>query len=90
MASQLTVKTVERGDSYYHVRFRDPDTFGEIRTPAWANRSARSVVPESKVRMGRNDDDEWLVQSVLVPIDAVTDDDDASRRALQVVTKVSE
>jgi hypothetical protein len=90
MASQLTVKTVERGDRYYHVRFRDPETFAEIRTPARANRTARSVAPESKVRMGRNDDDEWLVQSVLVPIDAVEDDDDASRKALQIVTKVSD
>ena len=91
MASQLTVETVEQGDEYYHVRFRDPDSFEEIRTPDWANNPARSVVPESRVRMGQNDDDdEWLVQSVLVPIDGVDDRDDASRKALEIVTKISD
>jgi hypothetical protein len=89
MASQLTVKTVERRDGYYQVRFRDPDALDGIRTPEGANGAARSVVPGSKVRMGLNDDDEWLVQSVLVPVDGVRDDDDASRRALEVVTRVS-
>jgi hypothetical protein len=89
MASQLTVETVEQGDEYYHVRFRDPDSFEEIRTPDWANNPARSVVPESRVRMGQNDD-EWLVQSVLIPVDGVEDSDDASRRALEIVTKISD
>ena len=89
MASQLTVKTVEEGDEYYHVRFRDPDTFKEIRTPDWANNPARSVVPESTVRMGQNDD-EWLVQSVLIPTDGVDDSEDASRKALEIVTKISD
>lgn len=90
MASQLTVKKIERDGRYYDVRFRDPETFRALRSPASANRTARSVVPESKVRMGQTDDDEWLVQSVLVPIDAVEDDEDASRKALQIVTKVSD
>ncbi|WP_435074421.1 hypothetical protein [Halorubrum sp. HHNYT27] len=90
MASQLTVKTVEQSDDYYHVRFRDPDTFEEVRTPDWANNIAQSVVPESEVRMGQNDDDEWLVQSILVSIDEVKDDDDASRKALEIATKLSD
>lgn len=90
MASQLTVKAVEESDEYYHVRFRDPDTFEEIRTPDWAANPARSVVPESKVRMGKNDDDEWIVQSVLIPTGGVDDGDDASRKALEIVTKITD
>jgi hypothetical protein len=90
MASQLTVKTIERDDEHYHVKFRDPDTFREIRTPNWASNPARAVVPESKVRMGQNDDNEWLVQSVLIPISGVDDTDDASRKALIIVTEIAE
>ena len=89
MVSQLTVESVERDGEYYHARFRDPETFGEIRTPNWAKETAESVVPGSKARMGQNDD-EWLVQSVLVPTDSVEDSDDASRKALEIVTKISD
>lgn len=71
------------------MRFREPDSFEEIRTPDWASTPARAVVPESKVRMGRTDD-EWLVQSVLIPIDDVDGGDDASRKALEIVTKISD
>jgi hypothetical protein len=72
------------------VRFRDPDTFEEIRTPDWADDLTRSVVPESTVRMGQSDDDEWLVQSVLARTDGVDDGGDASRTALEIVTGVSD
>ena len=80
---------VEEGDDYYHVRFSDPDEFEEIRTPDWANDPAGSVVSGSEVRMGRDDDD-WLVQSVLIPLDSVEDSDDASRRALEIGSKITD
>ena len=80
---------VEEGDDYYHVRFSDPDEFEEIRTPDWANDPAGSVVSGSEVRMGRDDDD-WLVQSVLIPLDSVEDSDDASRRALEIASKIAD
>ena len=61
-------KLVELEGEYYHVRFRDPEEFSEIRTPAWAERAAGDVSPGSKVRTGhRTGSDEWGVQSVLIP-----------------------
>ena len=33
MANGKQVEEVEEGDDYYHVRFRDPDQFSDIRTP---------------------------------------------------------
>lgn len=80
---------VEEGDDYYHVRFSDPDEFEEIRTPDWANDPAGSVVSGSEVRMGQDDDD-WIVQSVLIPLDAVESEDDASRRALEIASKIAD
>jgi hypothetical protein len=62
-----SVKGVELEGDYYHVRFRDPGDFSEIRTPEWATTAARDVSEGSKVRMGhRTDSDSWAVQSVLV------------------------
>ena len=62
-----SVKGVELEGDYYHVRFRDPGDFSEIRTPEWATTAARDVSEGSKVRMGhRKDSDSWADQSVLV------------------------
>jgi len=36
------------------------------------------------------DNDEWLVQSVLIPIDGVGDSDDASRKAMEIVTRLTD
>ena len=90
MASQLTVETVERDEDHYHVRFRDTDEFDELETPEWASELAEAEVPGSEVRMGQDETDEWLVQRVSVPISLVDSEDDASRKALEVVTVVSE
>jgi hypothetical protein len=65
VTDEPNVETVEPGDDYYHVRFRDPDGFDDIRTPDWAQNAAESVSEGAEVRMG-NRDDEWEVQSVLV------------------------
>ena len=67
MAETPDVQTVEAGDDYYHVRFRDPDRFSEIRTPDWAEEAAESVSRGAEVRTGdREGDEDWAVQSVLV------------------------
>jgi hypothetical protein len=36
VADSPSIETVEGGDDYYHVRYRDPDGFHGIRTPDWA------------------------------------------------------
>ena len=90
MTSQLTVKAVDRYEDHYHVRFRDADEFGELETPDWATELAESDVPGSEVRMGRDDTDEWRIQSVRVPVGAVDGKDGASRKALTVATLVND
>ncbi|PSQ26094.1 hypothetical protein BRD03_11165 [Halobacteriales archaeon QS_9_68_17] len=49
MADTPSTETVEEGDDYYHVRYRDPDEFDGIRTPDWAEEadavSEGSAVP---------------------------------------------
>ncbi|WP_121821815.1 hypothetical protein [Halostella salina] len=67
MANEPSVQTVEEGDDYYHVRFRDPDEFDEIRTPDWADEASDSVSEGSEVRTGKESgSDDWAVQSVLI------------------------
>jgi len=34
---------VDQSENYYHVRYRDPDDFDEIRTPDWAENVANSL-----------------------------------------------
>lgn len=89
MVSQLTVEAVTQGDEYHHVVFREPDSVGEIRTPDWAKKPAGAVVAGSEVRMGRYEG-EWLVQSVLVPIDGVDDEEDAAQKATSIASKISD
>ena len=90
MAQHDSVETVEEGDDYYHVRFRDPDEFDEIRTPDWASDPAESVVEGGEVRTGHESDgeDDWGVQSVLVPLDAASDGDEAAEKARQIVEMI--
>ena len=60
-------KGVAREGDFYHVRYRDPGRFEEIRTPAYATTIAESVSKGSRVRMGRlPESGNWKVQSVLV------------------------
>jgi hypothetical protein len=82
-----TIDTVETGDDFIHVRYRDPDDFDEIRTPDWAADAAQSVVEGAEVRTGdRKGDEDWLVQSVLVPKDV--GQDEARDHADQIVEKI--
>ena len=89
MAGYTPVETVEEGDDYYHVRYRNPDAFDEIRTPDWARNPAESVCEGSEVRTGHESgEDDWEVQSVLIPVDAVADDDEAAEKAVGIVEKI--
>ena len=68
MSRVPTPKSVELEEEYYHVRFRDPGAFTDIRTPEWATKAAEDVSKGSKVRTGkRKGSDEWVVQSILIP-----------------------
>lgn len=88
MADAPAVQTVDRSDDYYHVRFRDPDAFSEIRTPDWAENAASSVAEGSEVRTGKlSDGDDWAIESVLVPVDG-TDEDGAVETAKRIVEKI--
>ena len=69
---------MDQSENYYHVRYRDPDDFDEIRTPDWAETVANSVVEDGEVRSGdEHGNENWIVQSVLVPVDAVVDEAEA-------------
>ncbi len=85
----ITPETVEQGEDYYHVRYRDPDQFDEIRTPDWAEKPAGSVVEGAEVRTGdEHGNENWTVQSVLVPVDRVTDQDEATTQADRILEKL--
>ena len=89
MAESATINDVEMGEDYYHVRYRNPDDFDEIRTPDWAENPAGSVAEGAEVRTGDVEGDEdWVVQSVLVPVDAVSDGSGARDAADQIVEKI--
>jgi hypothetical protein len=83
------IDAVEASENYYHVRYRDPDGFEQIRTPDWAADAAGSVVAGAEVRTGdERGDDDWVVQSVLVPRDAVAGESEAREAAQRVVEKI--
>lgn len=87
MGETPDIESVETDEDYVHVRFRDPDQFDEIRTPDWAEEPAGSIAEGSEVRTGKEeDDDDWLVQSVLIP--AAHDEDDARDEAKRIVEKI--
>lgn len=78
---------VETEDDYIHVRYRDPDQFGQIRTPDWAEEPAHSMSEGSEVRMGKEEDeDEWKVESVLLK--KSVGEDKAEEEASEIVKKI--
>lgn len=84
-----SVKGVELEGEYYHVRFRDPNDFAEIRTPEWATNTARDVSEGATVRMGhRPDSDSWAVQSVLIV--KTVGETKAREQAEKVIRKIEE
>jgi hypothetical protein len=88
MARPKQAESIDEGEQYYHVRYRDPDDFSSIRTPDWAESPAGSVVEDGEVRMGDEaGNDDWEVQSVLVPVDG-RDEAEAERLADEIVEKI--
>jgi hypothetical protein len=86
----VSSQSVEKGDEFYHVRYRDPDEFDTIRTPDWAARVGESVSSGSEVRMGQErESDEWEVQSVLIHVDSA-DEDEAEDLADEIVRKIED
>lgn len=84
-----SIRTVESGEDFIHVQFRDPDSFETIRTPDWASEVANSVSEGAEVRTGRrNDDDEWLVESVLVKKNV--GEEKAREQATKIIEKIEE
>lgn len=89
MSTNETVNAVEEGDDYYHVRYRDPDQFDDIRTPDWAANVAGSVSEGAEVRTGdEHGNEEWTVQSVLIPMGNAGSTDEAAEAAQQIVAKM--
>ena len=89
MAEPGSINGIERGTDYFHVRFRDPDDFVAIRTPDWATNAAQSVLEGSEVRTGDEaGNEDWEIQSVLLPRDAVSDKFDATEIAHTIVEKL--
>lgn len=64
--AQKSIEKVTQEDDYMHVRFRPPSQFETIRTPGYASDAAQDTSKGAKVRMGRTEAGNWLVQSVLL------------------------
>ena len=88
-ASLMTpeIQKMELEDKYYHVRFNDPDMFEIIRTPDWADNVSDSVIEGSEVRMGKTSEDEWMVETVLIPREA--GEKEARQHAERIVEKIN-
>lgn len=82
-------KVTEEGD-FIHVRFRQPGQFTMIRTPAWAANVAESDSKGARVRMGRTDAGNWLVQSVLLRPQAVDGKSEAQSIAARIRKEIEE
>ena len=84
-----SIKSVDESENYYHVRYRDPDDFDEIRTPDWAENIANSVVDGGEVRTGdEHGNENWTVQSVLVPVGTIVDEAEARDTADEILDKM--
>ena len=84
-----SIKSVDESENYYHVRYRDPDDFDEIRTPDWAENIANSVVDGGEVRTGdEHGNENWTVQSVLVPVGTLVDEAEARDTADEILDKM--
>lgn len=87
MVDTPDVELVDSGDEYYHVRFRDPDNYEEIRTPDWAKQPAESVSEGSEVRTGKLEgEDDWEVTSVLIKKEV--GEDKAAEQAREIIEKI--
>lgn len=80
---------VQTTDHYYHVRVRPKEAFTELRTPPEDTEPARAVIGEGcDVREGRLEPDTWLVESVLVPLNAAADGAEAEALTGDLVDRI--
>lgn len=91
MVSIKKVTLEDVGDTpMYHVRWRYPGNFEQIRTPSWAANIADSVSKGAKVRMGKTPAGNWYVQSVLLTKAGVRDKNHAKSLAARIRRKVDD
>ena len=78
----------QKTDHYYLVSIRPREAFIEFRTPLAGDRSIEMDHPGYDVREGRIDSGTWLVQCVLVPLEAAEDAEHAEQLAAEVVRQL--
>jgi hypothetical protein len=67
---------------------RPEDAFAKFRTPLAGDTTLSMSRDGDDVREGRVGPDEWVVESVLIPVDAVEDGESAVHRARQIVDDI--
>jgi hypothetical protein len=75
----------QTNDRFHQVQVRPEEAFTEFRTPLAGDTTLSTLEPACDVREGRVGPDEWVVESVLIPVDAVEDGESATVRAWQIV-----
>jgi hypothetical protein len=78
----------QTNDRFYQVQVRPTDAFTEFQTPLAADATGASRQRGCDVREGRVGPGGWLVESVLVPVDAVDDGDAATDRTRRIVDDI--
>lgn len=78
----------QTNDQFHHVQVRPADAFTEFRTPLAGDETLSVTETGCDIREGRVGPDEWVVESVLVPVDAVENGDSVTHRVQQVVDDV--
>lgn len=80
---------IQRTDYYYHVGVRPTETFTALRTTqASADQATVVVCPGADVREGRLGSGAWVVESVLVPLDAARDGREAEALVRRLVDRI--
>lgn len=82
-------EVIQTNDQFYHVRVRPKEEFTEFRTPLAAEETPKSIVAEGcDVREGRLGPDTWVVQSVLIPLEAADSRAEAETLAGRAVDRL--
>jgi hypothetical protein len=78
----VLTQTTER---FHHVQVRPEELFTEFRTPLAGDTTLSTLDSGCDVREGRIGPDEWVVESVLIPVEAVEDGKSTTRCTWQIV-----
>jgi hypothetical protein len=82
-------EVIQTNDQFYHVRIRPKEEFTEFRTPLAAEETPEDFVAEGcDVREGRLGPDTWVVQSVLIPLEAADGREEAETLAGRAVDRL--